>query len=127
MKLCDFRKNGWRAMILACWSVLLVGCGSDLSLGVATPTPITSAPSAGTITIVSSLPRRGGNKDKTDSLVNSIKQALDEAGNQTISGYTIKYEDKDDSDDQGNVSEPLEVANANAAAADPSVMIYKIG
>ena len=50
----------------------------------AAPSP-SAAPAAasqlsGTIKIVSSLPRTGSNKGQTDTLINSFKMALDEAG-----------------------------------------------
>src|SRR5438093_1897146 len=48
----------------------------------AAPSPVAAAAStlSGTIKIVSSLPRTGSGKAQTDTLVNSFKMALDEAG-----------------------------------------------
>src|SRR5262249_34584751 len=59
----------------------------------ATPVP---APLTGTIKIVSSLPRQGGNKQATDDVAEAIKQALAEANN-AIGNARLEYDDLDDS------------------------------
>lgn len=49
----------------------------------------------GTIKIVSSLPRTGSAKAQTDTIVNGIRMALDEAGGK-VGNFDLVYEDLDD-------------------------------
>jgi len=78
----------------------------------------------GTIEIWSSLPRQGSSKAQTDTLVNAIKLALDEAGNKA-GGYTIVYKDVDDSTAAaGKWDEATEIKNANDAVANDKLMAY---
>ena len=77
-----------------------------------------------TIKIVSSLPRTGADKGKTDSMVNAMKMALDEV-NSTVGKFTIKYEDWDDATATAQKWDPAqETENANKAAADQDIMAY---
>jgi len=79
---------------------------------------------SGTIKIVSSLPRTGSSKGQTDTIVNAIKMALDEAGNK-VGGATIVYEDMDDATPaRGAWDAGKEAENANKAVNDPDVMVY---
>jgi branched-chain amino acid transport system substrate-binding protein len=79
---------------------------------------------AGTLKIVSSLPRTGSANAQTTSMVNGIKMAIDEVGGQ-IDGMKIEYEDMDDASPQrGNWDPAVEAQNANKAARDPSVIGY---
>ncbi|MCC6178627.1 MAG: branched-chain amino acid ABC transporter substrate-binding protein [Chloroflexi bacterium] len=87
-----------------------------------------SAPAAfaqsDTIRIVSSLPRTGSSKGQSDTIVNSIKMALDEVGSQA-GGFTIVYEDMDDATPaRGAWDAGKEAENANKAAADADTMVY---
>ena len=90
----------------------------------------TTAPAAGgsgsVIKIVSSLPRTGSSKGQTDTIVNAIKQRLEEAKNSACNGqYTIQYDDLDDATAAaGKWDAAQEASNANKAVADPSVMVY---
>jgi branched-chain amino acid transport system substrate-binding protein len=78
----------------------------------------------GTIEIWSSLPRQGSNKAQTDTVVNAIQLAIEEAGG-TAGGYTIKYEDKDDSTAAtGQWDEATEIRNSNDAANNDAVVGY---
>lgn len=78
----------------------------------------------GTIEIWSSLPRQGSSKAQTDTIVNAIKLALDEAGNKA-GGYTIVYKDVDDSTAAaGKWDEATEIKNANDAVADDKLVAY---
>ncbi|MCC6178261.1 MAG: branched-chain amino acid ABC transporter substrate-binding protein [Chloroflexi bacterium] len=78
----------------------------------------------GTIKIVSSLPRTGSSKAQSDTIVNAIKMALDEAGNK-VGGATIVYEDLDDATPARSVWDAgKEAENANKAAADVDTMVY---
>lgn len=78
----------------------------------------------GTIEIWSSLPRQGSNKAQTDTVVNAIKLAIDEAGGKA-GGYTIVFQDKDDSTAAtGKWDEAAEIKNANDAVANEKVMAY---
>ena len=76
------------------------------------------------IKIVSSLPRTGSAKNQTDTMVNGIVMAFDEAG-WKLGNYTIKYEDLDDATAaEGKWTAEKEAANADQAIKDPDVMIY---
>ena len=78
----------------------------------------------GTIEIWSSLPRQGSNKAQTDTIALAINLAIEEAGGK-VGGYTIKYQDKDDSTAAtGKWDEATEIKNANDAVANDAVMAY---
>jgi branched-chain amino acid transport system substrate-binding protein len=78
----------------------------------------------GTIELWSSLPRQGSNKAQTDTVVNAINMALEEAGGKA-GGYTITYQDKDDSTAATGIwDEATEIKNANDAAANDAVVGY---
>jgi branched-chain amino acid transport system substrate-binding protein len=82
------------------------------------------AQAQGTIKVVSSLPRTGSSKGQTDTIVNSIKMALDEANNEA-GGFSIVYEDMDDATPaRGAWDAGKEAENANKAVNDPDVMVY---
>jgi branched-chain amino acid transport system substrate-binding protein len=94
----------------------------------AAPAPSPSAAAAsqltGTIKIVSSLPRTGSSKGQTDTIVNSFKMALDEAGSK-VGGATITYTDMDDATAaKGAWDAAKEAENANTALNDADVMVY---
>src|SRR5215510_2823184 len=77
-----------------------------------------------TIKIVSSLPRTGSAKAQTDTIVNGIKIALDEAG-WKAGDFTLEFADWDDATaGAGQWTAEAETANANRAVHDPNVMIY---
>src|SRR5262245_479201 len=76
------------------------------------------------IKIVSSLPRTGSARGQTDTMVNGIVMALEEA-NWKAGSFTIKYEDLDDATAAaGQWTAEKEAANADQAIKDPDVMIY---
>ena len=76
------------------------------------------------IKIVSSLPRTGSAKGQTDTIVNGIVMALEEAGYKA-GAFTLKYEDLDDATvAEGKWTAEKEAANADQAIKDPDVMIY---
>jgi branched-chain amino acid transport system substrate-binding protein len=130
-------------MLVTILAGLLAACGQTPSGGGAAPTtasggaqptaaPQPTAPPAGggaagnTIKIVSSLPRTGSSKGQTDSVVNAIKQRLEEDKNQACGGkFNIVYEDMDDATAAaGKWDAAQEASNANKAAADADVMVY---
>lgn len=81
-------------------------------------------PSGDKIVVYSSLPRTGSAKGQTDTIVNGIKMAIDEAGGK-IGDTPIEYVDLDDANaTSGNWSATVEIANANKAASDPNAMVY---
>jgi branched-chain amino acid transport system substrate-binding protein len=85
--------------------------------------PLAQAQSS-TIKIVSSLPRTGSSKGQTDTIVNAMKMAFDEAG-MKAGDFTITYEDMDDATPaRGAWDAGKEAENANKAVADPDVMVY---
>ena len=76
------------------------------------------------IKIVSSLPRTGSAKAQTDTIINGIRMALEEAGGK-VGNWEIRYEDLDDATAAaGQWTAEAETANANKAVSDPDVMIY---
>lgn len=78
----------------------------------------------GTIEIWSSLPRQGSNKAQTDTLVNAFNFAIEERGGK-VGGYTIVYQDKDDSTAaKGAWDADTEIKNANDAVANDAVVAY---
>jgi branched-chain amino acid transport system substrate-binding protein len=77
-----------------------------------------------TIKIVSSLPRTGSAKAQTDTIVNGIRIALEEAGHK-VGDFNIVYGDWDDATaGAGQWTAEAETANANRAVQDPDVMVY---
>src|SRR5262245_33516639 len=90
-------------LLISILAGLLAACGGGTA---ATPTAApaaggAAAPAAGgasgTIKIVSSLPRTGSSKGQSDTVVNAIKQRLDQENNQACNGqFKIVYEDMDD-------------------------------
>jgi branched-chain amino acid transport system substrate-binding protein len=86
--------------------------------------PEFAGPKGGKIKIVSSLPRTGSAKGQTDTIVNGIKLALEEA-NKKVGDFTIEYEDLDDSTaTAGSWDAQQETQNANKARDDKDVMVY---
>jgi branched-chain amino acid transport system substrate-binding protein len=76
------------------------------------------------IKIVSSLPRTGSAKGQTDTIVNGIKLALEEA-NHKVGNFNIEYLDLDDATAlDGKWTADKESANAEQAIKDPDVMIF---
>src|SRR5580765_7182793 len=75
---------------------------------------VPGAASACTIKVFSSLPEQGGAKAQTDTMVNTIKQALDDHGAKTKDGKcAIEYTSLDDaSAAQGQWDPAVETANA---------------
>jgi branched-chain amino acid transport system substrate-binding protein len=122
-------RRHWFGLFLIGAALAAAGCDSPKI----TTTPVTSTepaavkfegPTTGTIKIVSSLPRTGSAKGQTDTIVNGIKLALDEAGHK-VGGFTIEYQDLDDATAaQGQWEAQREIANAELAKNDPDVMIY---
>jgi len=86
-------------------------------------TPLAQA-QGDTIKIVSSLPRTGSSKGQTDTIVNAMKMAFEEA-NYKAGGFTITYEDMDDATPaRGAWDAGKEAENANKAVNDADVMVY---
>lgn len=76
------------------------------------------------IKIVSSLPRTGSAKGQTDTIVNGIKLALEEADYKAGS-FKVEYLDLDDATAiDGKWTSERETANAEQAIKDPDVMVY---
>jgi branched-chain amino acid transport system substrate-binding protein len=95
--------------------------------GFAVPAP-GSAGDSGVVKIVSSLPRSGSARGQSDTIVDGIRLAIDEAGGEvTIAGkkYKVEYADLDDATAAaGQWTAEQETANANLAKTDPDVMVY---
>jgi branched-chain amino acid transport system substrate-binding protein len=79
---------------------------------------------SGSLKIVSSLPRTGSSKGQTDTIVNAMKMALDEANNK-VGNATVAFEDMDDATPaKGAWDAGKEAENANKAVGDADVMAY---
>ena len=139
-------------LLIAITAGLLAACGGSTPAAAPTAAPAAAAPTAAPaaeaptaapaaeaptaapaaaaggdkIVIVSSLPRTGSSKGQTDTVVNAIKQRLEEAKSQACNGqFTIEYRDLDDATAaKGQWDEATEASNANKAAADADVMVY---
>jgi branched-chain amino acid transport system substrate-binding protein len=86
--------------------------------------PFATAQDSNVIKIVSSLPRTGSARGQTDTIVNGIVMAIEEAGAKA-GAFTIKYEDLDDATAAaGQFTPEKEAANADQAVKDPDVMVY---
>ena len=87
-------------------------------------TPGAGGGDKGTIEVWSSLPRQGSSKAQTDTIVNAINMAMEEAGKKA-GGYTIVYKDVDDSTAAaGKWDEATEIKNANDAVANDKLVAY---
>ncbi len=76
------------------------------------------------VKIVSSLPRTGSAKAQTDSIVNGIRIALEEAHDK-CGQFDVVYADWDDATAAaGQWTAEAETANARRAAHDPDVVAY---
>jgi branched-chain amino acid transport system substrate-binding protein len=111
---------------MICRGFSAIGC---VWLGLAIATGLTgckagSGDSANMIKIVSSFPRTGSAKHQTDTIVNGIKIALDEA-NYQVGNFKIEYLDMDDATAAAADWTPEQEANnARRAVGDPNVMVY---
>jgi branched-chain amino acid transport system substrate-binding protein len=106
------RMGLWKALG---WSVIAAACCGC---------PADNGSNANVITIVSSLPRTGSAKAQTDTIVNGIKIALEEAKYQA-GDFKIEYQDMDDATaGAGQWTAEQEAANAKRAVSDPDVMVY---
>jgi branched-chain amino acid transport system substrate-binding protein len=78
----------------------------------------------GVIKIVSSLPRTGSAKKQSDTMVNAIRMALEEAG-WKVGDFKLEYDDLDDATaSAGQWTAEAETANADKAVQDADVMVY---
>lgn len=76
------------------------------------------------IRIYSSFPRTGSARAQTNTIVNGIKLALEEA-DYKVGEFTIDYRDKDDATaSAGQWTAEAETANADEAVKDKDVMVY---
>ena len=83
-----------------------------------------SAPGGNTVKIVSSLPMTGSGIGQNQTIVNGIKQVLDETNSTACNGkIKIQYESYDDATAAAGKWDPAQVtSNANKAVADKSVV-----
>lgn len=109
-----------------------MGClAAALSLGVAACGDDDEGGTAGgggtgstSLTIYSSLPLQGDSRPQSESVVNGIKLALEEAGGK-VGNFTIKYQSLDDATPAAGKWEAGQVsANARKAAQDKSTIAY---
>lgn len=82
--------------------------------------------SGNSIKIISSFPLTGSSVGQSQTIVNGIKQALDETNSATCDGkLKIEYESLDDATAAtGKWDAAREAENANKAVADPNVVAY---
>ena len=122
------KMQAWFAPLISTLALVTFGaCGGSTPApsGATTPAPPPAAAGdARVIKVVSSLPRTGSAKAQTDTMVDGIKMAIDEAGSK-VGEFTIKYEDLDDATAaEGKWTAERETANADQAIKDPDVMAY---
>lgn len=91
-----------------------------------TASPAVDTASENTVKIVSSLPMTGSSLGQTQTIINGIKQVLDEANSTACDGNVkIEYEALDDATAAAGKWDPAQVtANANKAVADSSVVAF---
>jgi branched-chain amino acid transport system substrate-binding protein len=95
-----------------------------LAMGILSGCRPNGSDSANVIKIVSSLPRTGSAKAQTDTIVNGIKMALEEAKYQA-GDFEIEYVDMDDATAAAaQWTAEQEASNAKRAVADDDVMVY---
>lgn len=102
---------------------------ASVLMGACTPAAgpaATTAPTGGTLKIVSSLPLTGASLTQTDTIVKSIQLKLKQINNKVCDGkFTIVYESGDDASAALGAWDPaVETENANKAVADASVIAY---
>ncbi len=101
-----------------------LGAVAILAITACTAAPGAGGGDKGEIEVWSSLPRQGSSKAQTDTIVNAINMALEEAGGKA-GGYTIVYKDVDDSTAAaGKWDEATEIKNANDAVANDKLVAY---
>lgn len=110
-------------------SLIVGACQNNPSASTGTSSPASSvepATSGNTVKIVSSLPMTGSALGQTQTIVNGIKQALDENKSTACDGKVkIDYEVMDDATAAAGKWDPAqETENANKAVADKSVVAY---
>lgn len=110
-------------------SLIVGACQNNPSASTGTSSPASSvepATSGNSVKIVSSLPMTGSALGQTQTIVNAIKQALDENKSTACNGKVkIDYEVMDDATAAAGKWDPAqETENANKAVADKSVVAY---
>lgn len=80
----------------------------------------------GTISIWSELPRQGSSKGQTDTIVNAIKQAIEERGG-AVDGWKITYVDQDDSTAEAGAWTPERATALATEAASANDLVAYIG
>ncbi|WP_233787303.1 branched-chain amino acid ABC transporter substrate-binding protein [Dulcicalothrix desertica] len=101
----------------------LTGCGGT---NANSPGASNQPASGNTIKIISSFPLTGSAVGQSQTMVNGIKQALDETNSAACDGkLKIEYESLDDATAAtGKWDAAREAENANKAVADPNVVAY---
>jgi branched-chain amino acid transport system substrate-binding protein len=113
-------------------ALIMVGCGNTTSQNPSsttspgTSTATTAAGSGNTVKIISSFPLTGSSVGQTQTIINGIKQALEEAKSSACDGkLKIDYESLDDATAaSGKWDAAREAENANKAVGDPNVVAY---
>jgi branched-chain amino acid transport system substrate-binding protein len=102
----------------------VLGAAAIMVLAACSQAPGAGSGDKGEIEVWSSLPRQGSSKAQTDTIVNAINMALEEAGGKA-GGYTVVYKDVDDSTAAaGKWDEATEIKNANDAVANDKLVAY---
>jgi branched-chain amino acid transport system substrate-binding protein len=97
------------------------GCGGG---GGSTNAPSNGGNGPATLTIYSSLPLQGPEAQRSQSIVNAEKLALEEAHGR-VGRFVIKFVSLDDADTKTHMAEPGQTAaNARKAVQDPSTVAY---
>jgi branched-chain amino acid transport system substrate-binding protein len=110
--------------LAAALSFGVAACGDDDNKSDSGSSSSGSAASGGSLTIYSSLPLQGDSRPQSESVVNGIKLALQEAGGK-VGKFTIKYVSLDDATAAAGKWDPAQVStDARKAAQDKSTIAY---
>ena len=100
---------------------VVLGAGAALAVLSGCPA---SGGRPGVIKLVSSLPMQGSSLGQTQTIINGVKMAIEEAGGK-VGEFTLEYEPWDDASAQkGSWDSAIESQNAQKAVADPDIMVY---
>jgi branched-chain amino acid transport system substrate-binding protein len=110
-------------------ALMMVGCENTTPKGTSTTgttTATTATGSGNTVKIISSFPLTGSSIGQTQTIINGIKQALEESKSSACGGkIKIEYESLDDATAaSGKWDAAREAENANKAVGDPNVVAY---
>lgn len=103
--------------------------GALAAVGVLAFTGCTTTPGGGdkgTVQIWSELPRQGSSQGQTDQIVNAMKFAIEKRGGK-VDGWTIEYQDRDDSTAQAGKWTPEQATALATEASQTANLVGYLG